>query len=167
MIAAEFGSTGALAIFWFHKLFAEKVMKPFRLPCTPGVNPLHALGGGVFPVTCTLTDPDEVLPGFGLVTLTENVPGVFAFPVAVSFDALTKVVVSAEPAKVTCAPDTKSLPFTVMAKAPVGKLAGTTLASPGVGFKSVTALVPFALESAALIALTVAEFGSGRLAGGV
>ena len=77
------------------------------------------------------------------------------------------MVMSAEPAKDTCAPETKLLPVRVMAKAPVEKLGGMTLASAGTGFKSVTELVPVTLESAALTAVIVTVFGLGRVAGGV
>jgi hypothetical protein len=58
--------------------------------------PLHALaggggggGGGGFPpegvVTLTLIEPDVLLPGLGLVTVTAYIPAVASEPVAVSF----------------------------------------------------------------------------------
>jgi len=86
MIAAEFGSTVAFAIFWFHALSGGKGRKPLRLPPCPRLMPLHASGGGLPPVevTVTLTEPDVLLPGFGLLTETANVPAVVAEPVAVS-----------------------------------------------------------------------------------
>jgi len=95
MIAAEFGSTGAFAIFKFHKLSAGKGRKPFRAPPCPVLIPLHALaggggggGGGGFPpegvVTLTLIEPDVLLPGLGLVTVTAYIPAVASEPVAVS-----------------------------------------------------------------------------------
>jgi hypothetical protein len=97
MIAAEFGSTGALEIFRFHKLSAGKGRKPFKLPPWPVLIPLHALGGGGggggFPpdgvVTVTFNEPDALLPGLGLVTLIAYIPAVVSEPVAVSFVAET------------------------------------------------------------------------------
>lgn len=168
IIAAEFGSTCALEIFWFQGLFAGNGKNPFRLPCTPGVKPLHALGGGgVVPVTCTFNEPEVLLPGSGFVTLIANVPAVDALPVAVSFAEEIKVVESAAPARFTCAPETKLLPFTVIAKDPVGKVVGATLVSAGIGFNRVTVLESEAVASAALMAFTVTVFGFGKLAGGV
>src|SRR5450755_5191042 len=92
MIAAEFGSTVAFAIFKFHKLSAGKGRNPLRLPPCPRVKPLQALGGGGgggFPpdceVTVTLIAEEVLLPGFGLLTLTPNIPALASEPVAVSF----------------------------------------------------------------------------------
>ena len=121
MIAAEFGSTVAFAIFRFHKLSAGKGRNPFRLPPWPRLNPLQALvggggGGGLPPdceVTVTLIAEDVLLPGFGLLTLTPNIPALVSEPVAVSFVDETKVVVTAAPPNSTCAPLTKLLPITV------------------------------------------------------
>jgi hypothetical protein len=48
---------------------------------------LHALGGGLPPdcdVTVTLIPLELLLPGFGLLTLTANIPALGAEPVAVS-----------------------------------------------------------------------------------
>ena len=53
--------------------------------------------------------------------MIEEVPAVSAEPVAVSFVAETKVVLSAAPANKTCAPLTKLLPFIVSVNAPVAK----------------------------------------------
>ena len=88
-------------------------------------------------------------------------------PVAVSCVALTKLVVSAVPARDTCAPETKLAPVSVMANAPVEKLEGVTVVRAGTGLRSVTALVPVAEESAALTAVIVTVFGFGSAAGGV
>src|ERR1700721_2108320 len=95
MIAAEFGSTAAPEIFVFQRLSAGKGRKPFKLPPWPVLIPLQALGGGGggggggFPpdeaVTVTLTAPDTLLPGLGLVTLTAYIPAVASDPVAGSF----------------------------------------------------------------------------------
>src|SRR5580692_9429708 len=97
IIAVEFGSTGALAMFRFHKLSTGKGRKPFRLPPLPTPIALQALGGGGggggFPPDCALTvtliEPDTLTPGFGLLTLTANVPAEASEPVAVSFVAET------------------------------------------------------------------------------
>lgn len=59
------------------------------------------------------------------------------------------------PAHCTCAPLTKFVPVTVMLNAPVASTLGFTLESAGMGFQSVTVLVPRALESSALTALIV------------
>src|SRR5580698_1569739 len=95
IIAPEFGSTGALATFRFHRLSAGKGRKPFKMPPWPVLIPLQALGGGGgggFPppppdcaVTVTLIEPDALLPGLGLLTVTAKVPALVSVPVAVSF----------------------------------------------------------------------------------
>src|ERR1700735_22652 len=122
IIAAEFGSTVAFAIFWFHALSAGKGRNPLRLPPCPRLIALQALaggggGGGGFPpdceVTVTLMLAEVLLPGFGLLTLTPNIPALASEPVAVSFVDETKVVVTAAPPNNTCAPLTKLLPVTV------------------------------------------------------
>jgi hypothetical protein len=91
MMAAEFVSTGALAIFLFHKLSAGKGRKPFKLPPWPTLIALHALGGGGggglppdCDVTVTLIPAEVLLPGFGLLTVTANIPALGAVPFAVS-----------------------------------------------------------------------------------
>src|ERR1700683_88808 len=121
MIAPEFGSTVASAIFWFHALSAGKGRNPLRLPPCPRLIALQALGaggggGGLPPdceVTVTLMAEEVLLPGFGLLTLTPNIPALDCEPDAVSFVAETKVVVTAAPPNKTCAPLTKLLPVTV------------------------------------------------------
>src|SRR5580704_9817256 len=120
MIAAEFGSTVALATFWFHKLSAGKGRKPFRLAPCPTLTPLHASGGGggglpPEEVTVTLKGADMLLPGFGLLTITPKLPTVFAEPVAVSVVDETKVVFAEAPPNRTCAPLTKCVPAIVSA----------------------------------------------------
>src|SRR5271156_3314102 len=132
---------------------------------------LHALAGGGLPpdceVTVTLIAPELLLPGFGLLTLTANVPALGADPVAVSCVAETNVVLIAAPPNDTCAPLTNLLPVSVSEDAPAVNVAGLTLLSTGVSFHSVTSLVPFALESAADVALMVIVFGFVRTAGAV
>lgn len=88
-------------------------------------------------------------------------------PLAISCIADVNVVVSAVPANSTFAPFTKLLPLMVSEKLPAVIVVGWMLASIGVGFQSVTALCPAALESAALTACTVTVFGLGNVAGAV
>ncbi len=127
--------------------------------------------GGVDPVplevTCKFSDPEVALPGLGFTTETENVPAEGALPVAVSCAADTKVVASGELANITCAPLTKLLPFTVMVKLPEGTDAGEMLVRTGVGFQSVTVLLPDAEAFAALTALMVTTLELGTLPGAV
>src|ERR1700722_5979857 len=146
-MAAEFGSTAALAIFVFQRLSAGKRRKPFKLQPCPMLIPLHALGGGGgFPpppdcaVTVTLMEPEALLPGFGFVTDTGNVPALASVPVPVSFVEETKVVVRAEPPNNICAPLTNFDPFTVRVYAPAVNVVGLTLEIAGVGFHRVTML---------------------------
>ncbi len=77
------------------------------------------------------------------------------------------MVVSGEPASITCAPLTKLLPVTVIAIAPWVTGIGEIVVSTGTGFHSVTALCPAALESATMTACTETEFGLGSVAGAV
>jgi hypothetical protein len=107
------------------------------------------------------------LPGLGLTTATENVPADAALPVALSCVDETKLVVSAEPASVTCAPLTNPLPFNVIAKFPAGTDAGEMLAKTGAGFQSVTVLLPIAVASAELTAFTATVLELGTLLGAV
>jgi hypothetical protein len=118
-------------------------------------------------VTCKFTEPDVALPGFGFVTLTAKFPVDDSLPVAVSCVDETKVVASGEPASCACAPLAKPLPLSVNEKLPVETEVGATLASTGIGFHSVTTLLPKELESAALTACTVTVFEFGTLAGAV
>jgi hypothetical protein len=108
-----------------------------------------------------------LLPGSGFCTLTAKLPAELALPLAVNCAEETKVVVKAVPANRTFAPLTNALPFTVIVKDPLGKEAGLTLVSTGVGFHSVTALFPMALESAALTASISTDPVFGKLAGAV
>ena len=90
--AAEFGSTGALEMSWFHRLSAGNGTKPPRLPPWPGCITLHASGGGggggggglppPDEVTCKFTALETLLPGLGFITVTAIVPTVEAVPVA-------------------------------------------------------------------------------------
>lgn len=108
---------------------------------------------------------DELLPGSGFCTVIEKVPEEVALPVAVSFVAETNVVGRAVVPKRIWAPETKSEPVAVMVKFPRFVEAGEIPVRTGVGFKRVTALVPFFEESAELTALTVTEAGLGRAVG--
>src|ERR1700733_5650868 len=117
--AAEFGSSGADEMSWFHRLSAGNATNPPRLPSWPGCMALHATGGGggglppLCEVTCKSTAPEVLLPGFGLTTVISYIPGVACVPEAPSCVADTNVVVSAAPASSTWAPLTKSLPVMV------------------------------------------------------
>jgi len=135
--------------------------------------PLQALigggGGGGPPLDCTWTVmlPDALLPGLGFVTVTPKFPADAAVPVAVSCVEETKVALSAVPPRLACAPCTKLLPLSVNATAPVVNVVGLTVVRTGIGFSSVTLLVPFALASAALTASTVTAFVPGTTFGAV
>jgi hypothetical protein len=122
-------------------------------------------GGGVPPplvaVTCRFCDVEVAPPGLGFITATAKVPADDCVPVAVSFDEETKVVASGAPARSTCTPLTNPPPFTVIANAPAGTVAGAIEASTGSGFCNVTALLPVALESAELTARTVTRLELG------
>src|SRR5262249_35192061 len=128
----EFASTAADEISLFHKLSDGNGTNPPRLPPCPGDMTLHALGGGggggggrgLLEVRCTFIADEVLEPGFGLRTVTAIVPADAAVPDAVSFVDETKLVFNAAPPKRTCAPLTKSDPFTVRVKPPVGKLVG-------------------------------------------
>jgi hypothetical protein len=67
----------------------------------------------------------------------------------------------------TCAPGTKPLPFTVIAKGPTGILVGFTDASAGYGFRMFKTTLPVVVGLALLLAVTVTVLGLGRAAGGV
>jgi hypothetical protein len=69
MSALEFGSTGAVEIFWFQALLSGKGMTPFRLAPGPRLIPLHAVACA-FPFTTRLMADDVLAPGLGLVTVT-------------------------------------------------------------------------------------------------
>ena len=112
-----------------------------------------------------MIEPDALPPGFGLLTLTPNIPADASEPVAVSCVAETKVVASAEPPKETCAPFTKWLPLTVKVNEPAVKVEGLTLLMAGVGFHKVTALGALTPEFCTDVTLTVTVFGLGRLLG--
>src|ERR1700685_4714193 len=100
IIAAEFGSTVAPAIFWFHALSAGKGRNPLRLPPCPRLIALQALGGGGgglppdCEVTLTLIAAEVLLPGFGLATLTANIPALDSEPTAGNWVGATTGVVS-------------------------------------------------------------------------
>lgn len=97
----------------------------------------------------TLIDPELLPPGFGLLTVTANVPGAPCEPFAVSCVDETYFVERAAPANRTCEPLTKLEPLMVSENPPTVKEEGETLPSVGVGFQSVTLLVAVAFASAA------------------
>ena len=170
MMAVEFGSTGAAEMSAFHRLSAGNGTKPFRLALCPRLIALQ-LGGGLpvllLDVTCRFCALEVALPGLGLVTVTANVPADAALPLAESCVEDIKVVVNGVPAKTTCAPLTKPLPFAVIVNVPEETEGGETLLSTGVGFNTVTALLPDAVASAALTACTVTAPELGMLDGAV
>lgn len=125
------------------------------------------LGACVVPVTVKFTLDDVLLPGSGFSTLTVYVPALDAFPVAVNCVAELNVVAIAFPFSNTFAPLTNLLPVTVSEKFPVFVDVGLMFVTNGVGFHSVTLLVPLAVVSATLVAFTVTVFGFGRFAGAV
>jgi hypothetical protein len=88
-------------------------------------------------------------------------------PVAVSDVDEAIVVLSGVPAKSTCAPLTNPFPVTLSVNAPGAKLEGLTVLIEGVGFSSVTLLVPIMLVFAALTAPIVIVFGLGTAGGAV
>jgi hypothetical protein len=166
MIAEELGSTGALAMFSFHRLSAGNGTKPFKFPPCPGlILPQAPPALPPDETTLTFTAPDVALPGSGFVTVTGIVPAVDAVPEAVSWFDDTKVVAIALPPSETCAPFTNLLPVTLKVKDPVWKLDGATLLNRGTGFSNVTLLDDVALKSATLTAVTVILFEIGSAAG--
>jgi hypothetical protein len=169
MSAAEFASTGAEEMSLFQRLSVGKGTNPFRAALCPSDIPLQ-LGGGFPPlveVTCKFCDADVALPGLGFMTATAKVPADDSLPVAVSCVADTKVVASGAPARSTSAPLTNPLPFTVIAMAPAGTDVGAMLVSTGTGFCNVTALLPAAVASAELTAVTVTLPEPGTVFGAV
>ena len=166
MIALEFVSTGEAEISLFHKLSAGNGRKPFRLAPCPRDMPLQ-LGACVVPVTVKFTLDDVLLPGSAFCTLTAYVPALAAFPAAVNCVPELNVVVIALPFSCTFAPFTNLLPVTVKEKFPVLVEVGLMPVITGVGFHSVTLLVPLAVASAALVAFTLTVLGFGKLAGAV
>lgn len=93
--------------------------------------------------------------------MTEKVPAADADPVAVSFVAEMKVVLSAAPSNKTCAPLTKLRPFIVSVNAPAANDCGLTLPRVGDAFHSVSVVVAVALGSTALTALIVTVPAAG------
>lgn len=96
-----------------------------------------------------------------------NVPPDVAFPAAVSCEEELNTVCNTAPFISTCAPETNLLPVTTSVKLPGFTAAGLIPVKTGVGFISVTLLVPLAEESAALVARIVMVFGLGSVAGAV
>ena len=157
IMAAEFGSTVAAEISLFHRLSAGNGRNPLRLALWPRLIPLQ-LGGGFPPVvdvTCKFWDDDVALPGLGFITATAKFPADDSLPVAVSCVDDTKVVASGAPARSTSTPLTNPAPLTVIANDPAGTDAGAMPARTGTGFCKVTELLPEAVASAELTALTV------------
>ena len=105
------------------------------------------------------------LPGSGFSTATVYAPAVEAVPVAVSCVEEVNVVERAVPLRRTCAPETKPVPVTAIEKLPRLVEAGEMPERVGVGFKSVTVLVPDLVASAVLVAVTVTVLGEGSTVG--
>ena len=102
----------------FQRLSAGNGRKPLRLAPWPVLMALQALG---LPseLTWRLTPPDAALPGLGFTTVMAKSPAEEAVPVAVSCVEEAKETVRGEAPSLTCAPETKFLPVSVMVKAPV------------------------------------------------
>jgi hypothetical protein len=96
-----------------------------------------------------------------------NVPAVVALPVAVSCVEETKVVERAVLLRRTSAPETKLEPVIVREKFPRLVEEGEMPTRVGVGLRSVTALEPDFVVSAALVAVTEMVLGEGRDEGAV
>jgi hypothetical protein len=126
-------------------------MKPFKLAPCPRPIALHALVLLV-ELTCRFTLFELALPGSGFTTLTAKVPADVAVPVAVNCVAETNEVASAEPASITCAPETKFAPVTAIENAPVLIDDGSMLAIDGTGLRRSTVTVPLSDESLVLAA---------------
>src|SRR5882724_10296834 len=164
MMLAEFASTGDAEISLFQRLSLGNGMNPLRLAPWPTDMWLQLPGCGE-PFTWKFTLEDVLAPGLGFFTEMAKEPAADALPVAVSCVDEFTVVDSAVPLIKTCAPATNLLPVTVSAKLPMLVAAGLMPVIAGVGFISVTALVPLAVASAALVAFTVTELGLGNEAG--
>src|SRR6267143_5645078 len=151
--------------------FTVKVNASPPANALPGASPL-SVGAGLLIENARATEVPP--PGVEVTTVTEAVPVVAmsaAVIAAVSWMALTTVVVRAAPFHCTVLPLTKPLPLTVSVKAapPAVALVGDTDVSvgaglfsenacaavvppPGVGVTTVTLAVPAAAMSAAVIA---------------
>jgi hypothetical protein len=110
------------------KLTVAPVTKPVPVrvnvnAAPPAVAEAGAIEASVGPAAALIVNdrlPDVPPPGVGLVTVTVAVPAVAisaAVIAAVSWVALTKVVVLAAPLNFTTDVDTKPVPFTVRVKA--------------------------------------------------
>ena len=121
------------------------------------------------PVTLAITDAEEIVPGSGFFTVTATLPtwALVAVPVAVSFVADTRVVLSIAEPNCTCAPVAKCAPFTVNVNAPTGIAAGAIVVTCGMGLSSVTALdavlVASAVSTAVIVRSVEATGNSGAL----
>lgn len=143
-------------------------------PCTVAVNcrvcftRTDALVGEIATVTVTAmtsTNAEFDTAPSGVVTITgTDVFGVLALPAAVSFVVETNVVGRSTPSKLTVAPETKPLPFTVSVNVPVATGDGLTDVMLGKG-KTVTVAAPFAVGVLTLVARTVTTFGLGTVVG--
>jgi hypothetical protein len=152
-------------------------VKPAPPTVTPAGESEVIVGTGLFTAKGEFADVPP--PGAGLVTVTLNVPAVaMSAPVidAVTFVALTKVVVFAVPLKFTTEEATKLVPFTVRVKAapPADALVGDSevivgtglltangeladVPPPGAGFVTVTLNDPAVAISAPVIAAVICE----------
>ena len=110
-----------------------------------------------------------IAPGAGFITSTATAPtcAAVAVPLAVSCVLDTKLVASVVDPKVTVAPFTKSLPVIVNVNVPTFTCVGEIPVTTGIGFSSVTLLLPvsdaFPLSAAAIVTL----LGVGSTAGAV
>jgi hypothetical protein len=156
--------------------FTVKVSAPEFTTTPPGESELTVGTGFAAAVTLKLTELDVPPPGVGFVMVTAGVPVLATSAAricAVTCVALTNDVVLFAPPKLTVAPLTKFVPFTVSVNAPepaatpvgdkevtVGtgfvaavilKFTAVDVPPPGVGFVTVTAGVPTERTSAARI----------------
>ena len=166
MSAFEFVSTADAETFSFQALFAGKGTNPFRFAPCPTLIPLQTLAW-VLPCTTRLIEDELLAPGFGLLTVTANVPEVVWLPEAVSCVALTNVVLKGAPDRATCAPFTKLLPVTTSVKLPALNVDGIMSLRIGVGLSSVTFALVLAVASAELVAATATVLGFGNVRGAV
>ena len=113
---------------------------------------------------------DEAEPGFGFVTVSDNVVPAWlavAVPLARSSVPETTVVFSAAPASVACAPAANPVPRIVMVNEPASMTTGTTAATVGTALSSVAVTLALFVGSAVLTALTLMALFAGTVAGAV
>ena len=107
-------------------------------------------------------------PGFGLLTARGNVPGFGAGIDATSCVEETKVVGTAAPFHMICAPYTNCEPLTVTMVVPSEKPVGVTEVKAGIGFNTPIATAPGgSLGNLAVVVVIATVFGTGTIAGAV